>query len=317
MLIKNITHSDMDGVGCSIIMNKLFHDHLGFDESQIVRATYNDLFQNIMNFASFPQEDTILIITDLNVETQFLKKLLDLSNVKKLLYIDHHERSDGRKGLESLKYFEPSRFEYRWRKGVSATKSAYDFSVKHGIQTSKEFEKLINIIDIYDEWHKSDIRFNEALGLNSIYWDIGFDEFYKKFYDGLVWTKEMKEFVAGKFKEQNEYFEEAEKYNQIVEFDKKKVLISFNPKGKYTNLYTLRYDADLFILFDYETKLMRKFSLRSTNDYYDCNAISLKAAKNLKGAQAGGHKATAGISVPIEIGMDELITELLNVIEKI
>jgi len=317
MLIKNVTHSDMDGVGCSIIMNKLFHDHMGLDKIQITKTSYGDLFQNIMNFASYPEEDTVLIITDLSVETHFLKKILELPHIKKLLYIDHHERSDARKGLEGLKYFYSGKFQYRWRKGISATKSAYEYSIKNGIQPTKELDRLVSIIDVYDEWRKDDPKFTEGLALDEVYWDIGFEAFYDQFYDGLIWTKEMKTFVAARVQEQNDYFDEADQYIQKFEFGKKKVLVSFNPKGKYNNLFTLRYDADLFILFDYESKSMRKFSLRSSNDnFYDCNKITNEAASYFKGSKSGGHKGAAGISVPLNVELFELVEKIMEVVEK-
>jgi len=317
MLIKNITHSDMDGVGCSIIINKLFHDVMGFDELQISKTSYGDLFQNILNFVSYPQEETILIISDLNVETHILKKILDISHIKRLIYIDHHERSDDRKGLEGLKLLYSSKFTYKWQKGFSATKTAYEYAKSLGLEPTKEFDKLVNIIDVYDEWRKDDSKFNEGLSLNEIYWDGGFEEFYKQFYNGLIWTPEMKEFVKSRVNEQNEYFDEASDYIHEIEFGKHKVLISVNPKGKYNNLYTLRYDADLFVLFDYESKALKKFSLRSTNSYYDCNYITTEVSKCFKGSKGGGHKGASGISVPLEIEMEALIEEIIKVVEAI
>jgi len=315
MLIKNVTHADMDGVGCSIILSHLFKDKMELGDIEITKTSYSDLHQTIMNTISYPQEDTILIISDLGVDTEFLKKILEIPHIKKLLYIDHHERSDSRTGLDSLKYFNKGKFQYRWRKGFSATASVYEFCLKSGIDQSKELDYLVKVIDAYDEWKLKDPKFNEGLALNEIYWDIGFDEFFNKFYHGLEWTLEMKRFVKDRFNEQNEYFKNNEEFIQEFELGKEKVLISFNPQGKYNNLYSLRYDANLFILFDYESNSLKKFSLRaSNNSKIDCNVIARDIADKIKGGKGGGHKGAAGLSVPTEVDLEELFDAILEVL---
>ena len=177
----------MDGVGCSIVLSNLFNDFLGINEVDVLHVSYGDVQQTILNFINLSDEDTMVIISDLYIETGFLKTILEFEHVKKLLYIDHHERSDSRRGLESLKFMHGGVFQYRWKKGFSAVASAYEFAVKNGFPETDKFDRLVNIIDVYDEWKTDRPEFTEGLSLNSIYWDYGFDKFFEVFYNGLFW----------------------------------------------------------------------------------------------------------------------------------
>lgn len=316
MIIKNITHADMDGAGCSIIMSRLFNDHMAINELDITKTSYNDLKQTITNVVCSSDKDMMVVITDLLVPTAFLKTILEYEHVIKLLYIDHHERFDDRKGLESLKYLHKGKFEYRWKKGFSATSSCYEFSTSHGIPTSKKLDRLVNIIDVFDEWKTTDKNFTEGLGLNEVYWDIGFDKFYNDFYDGLIWTDKMKTFVSEEFKKQDEYFESADEHNIIFPMENgKKILVTFNPKGRYTNLYTLRYDYDLYFMFQYQSNSLKKFNLRS-NGKYNCDKIGQDVSQYIDGVVCGGHKCAGGLSVPFECSFERLLEVFMDVVEK-
>jgi len=308
MLIKNITHHDMDGAGCAVIIKHLFKEKLGLGKVHRTTVSYNDTEQIISNEVSSSQEDTLLIITDVRVQTSFLKKLLtDYHQVKKILYVDHHEREDGRKGLEGLKYLHPSKFEYRWRKGYSATQLCYDLAREHGIPTTDELDLFVECVDCYDEWKLDEEKFNEGFGLNETFWELGFHKFFDETFNGLVWSEKLKEIVIRKTTEQKEYFDRNEKYATILDLAKdRKLLVSFNPEGKYTNLYTLNYEADLFLIFAYEKNGIYKFSIRSRNSYFDADKIAAGMSTIFKSPKGGGHKGAAGFVIPSTHSLEEV-----------
>jgi len=300
MKLIQVTHHDMDGAGSAIVMKKLFKDHLGLGKVERHSVGYSETNQLILNILSTVQdEDVFLIITDLRIETKFLSLLLRMEKIKKFLYVDHHERADGRTGLESLKYLHKERFLYRWRKTYCATELCFQLAKEHGMPSTPEFDKLMARVDAYDMWHEEDKHFQEAFGLNELFWELGFNPFIEQFYDGLIWTDELKAIVKEKIDEQNLYFKEGK--DHIMEIDlanDRKLLMSFNPKGKFGNLYTLRYEADLFLIFAYVKDDFYKFSLRGRNPYFDTNLIAETMGSFIEHASGGGHAQAAGLQIP-------------------
>jgi len=319
MKIINFTHSDLDGVVCSIIMSHLFKDHLKLGDIQQVQLNYVDTEQMILNTLNSQKENVFVIITDLRIETKFLKTILKMDSVFKLVYIDHHEREDDRRGLDSLMYVHKEKFIYIWRIGYSASELSYQLAKKQNVPITDKLNYLVQCADLYDEWRIKDKRFQEGFNLNEIYWEFGFEKFFEYFYEGLVWNDEINDTVKTKLKEQDDFFKENdENYCQIIELKKdRKLLVSFNPQGKFNNLYTLRYDADLFLLFAYETGGLLKFSVRSKNSYFDCNLITKNISKYIKDAKGGGHKGASGLSVPAYYKLEEIFEAFMQNLEEI
>jgi len=313
MKIIQITHFDLDGASCAIVMKQLFNNHLDLGKVQRTPVGYEDTNQLILNKLSVNPDDVFLIITDLRIETKFLKLLLNMKKIKKLLYIDHHERDDDRKGLESLKYLFKEKFSYRWRKGFSATELCYQLAKERGLPTTLELDNLVKCTDVYDEWKLTDKEFDKGFALNEVFWELGFFNFFDKMYNGLVWTDDVKKIVKEKINEQNEYFKNNEKHIQTLDLAKnRKLLISFNPEGKYTNIYTLKYDADLYLVFAFEKNEKYKFSVRSRNSYFDANEICQNMKNYLEGSQGGGHKGASGLAIPTKYSLEQIFEAFME-----
>lgn len=313
MKIIQCTHHDLDGVSSAIIMKHLFNVYYGLGKVHRFSVGYEDTNQLILNKLSTDPDDTFLIITDLRIETKFLKLLLNMKKIKRLLYIDHHEREDDRKGLEGLKYIFKEKFTYRWRKGYSATELCYQLAKERGLPTTSKLDNLVKCTDVYDEWKLNDSKFDEGFALNEVFWELSFFKFFDKMYDGLTWTDDVKEIAKIKINEQNEYFKENKKHIQILDLAKdRKLLISFNPIGKYTNIYTLKYDADLFLIFGHEKNDQFKFSVRSRNPYFDANEICQNMKNFLEGSKGGGHKGASGLLIPSKFSLEQIFDSFMK-----
>jgi len=319
MKLIQVTHHDMDGAGAAIVMKKLFKDHLGLGKVERHSVGYSETNQMILNILSTVQdEDIFLIITDLRIETKFLTLLLRMDKIKNLLYVDHHERSDGRTGLESLKYLHKSRFMYRWRKTYCATELCFQLAKEHGMPSTSEFDKLIARVDAYDMWHENNKHFQEAFGLNELFWELGFNPFIDQFYDGLIWTDDLKAIVKEKIDEQNLYFEEGQEHIMEVPLaNDRKLLMSFNPQGKFGNLYTLRYEANLFLIYAYPKDGFYKFSLRGRDSYFDTNLIAENMDKFIPNAFGGGHAQAAGLHIPIENDFEHIFEQFMACLDSL
>ena len=320
MRIIHMTHHDLDGAGCAIAIKHLFNRHLQLGKVQVETIGYIDTKQFIFNNLSIHKdEDLLLIVSDVRVETEVLNSILStFPNVRKFLYVDHHERVDDRKGLEGIKYLQKGRFDYRWRKGHAAAKLCYEIAREQGASNSSEMEKLIKCIDAYDEWKIEEQPFREGYRLNEVFWEMGFFPFYDKFNEGLKWDDDALEIVERKLKEQDDYFNSNKKYIHTIELaNDRKLLMSFDPRGLFTNLYTLRYDASLYFIFGKDKDGLLKFSFRVRDSYFDANQICMTLSEAYKGVSGGGHKGAAGIVFPKSYTFEDIFDMVMETLEKL
>ena len=156
-----LTHSDMDGVGCAILLTNTYKKQV----VKILNTGYNSIHQKIHNASLHNCKN--IIVTDLSLEDIHIKSLeVYFDNV---IFIDHHETS------KDIRY--PLDWKVFINTKACATKLVQVFLTHkgHDLKSSKEF---VNLVNDYDIWLHQD---SDSILLNNIYWELKFNKFLKSF----------------------------------------------------------------------------------------------------------------------------------------
>jgi oligoribonuclease NrnB/cAMP/cGMP phosphodiesterase (DHH superfamily) len=264
--ILNISHSDLDGAGCSIILANVFKN-IEFNFCQY----YNiDRYMEVIDYSQYD----FVIITDVHPEKE---ASLDLSD--KIILIDHHQSP----------YHNPAKNRYVISdKGVSATKlvmhwceQMYDVSLSH-------LYMLMKYINDYDMWI---LKYPKSKMLNDLlFHKYKCDGFLNAFLNGRVtFTKEERVLLIKLNNQFNELYD-----NLVV-----------HPIGRIKGCIVFQYEfinevaSKLMTSFD-EIDLVvitdigkRTASVRTTSEEVNLGMIF----QNLKWDRSGGHPKTAGFYV--------------------
>lgn len=321
MRFVNVTHNDLDGVTCGILVKK-FCDEKNID-LETISANYGEIpeiFYSVIATTKEKNEKLNLIITDLNVRKEVLEKILSHECVYSVVFIDHHEKEDDLDFEELKRRFPNKKFYYNWNKekcGASLTK---EFLEKHGgIKYTPEMEKLVYFTNLYDVWQSTHKDFPIALKLNDIYWHNTkekFDIFFKNFADGYDWTDEYEKLAKEIANVRDSFFEEVEEYSEVVNLPKKqKCRMVFHPDNRYTNFFGLKYDEDIFFIFVRQNNGSNIFSIRLKSvEHIKANYIAATVG-NALGGDGGGHSKAAGFHCPADVELEQIVSTFLDVVE--
>lgn len=212
-----LSHNDMDGYGCRLSFMRAFpHSDI------IAHVGYDAIIAGLTEFDIHLTNKTIncLFITDLSFGKQDSEFLLNL--VKKhpsavFYYVDHHpfDKEGIVEVFEQLKA-QPN-FTLVHTEKFSATYINYKFLLSKGMFAYDEhFEKVIELIDVYDTWKDTDSRFPTAMILN--------DMFYKHKEKDIFINETSKGKLSDEFKvemkelhhQKNEHYKYLEENNLVV-----------------------------------------------------------------------------------------------------
>ncbi|KAA0259021.1 phosphoesterase [Deferribacter autotrophicus] len=271
-MILHITHNDLDGAGCGILVKKTLPDvvtyYLNYDE-------VDEFLKN--NYVNFDK----IIITDVAPS----KDIFDLIyREKDVLLIDHHKTT----------------LHFRDYKGVihsldkCATFLTYEWLLKEGFEIN-EYEDFVKVVNDYDIWILEDSR---SLELNMLFYLYGLERFVDRFLKKPSVDFEEKESFLLEIERgrQKDYLEKAKDY----------VTVNEDKEGRrFGYIFAEMYNSELGHFLINELKLdyviiinaqKKKISLRSRKDI----DVSIIAKRN----GGGGHKNAAGFSTDFDFGIN-------------
>lgn len=263
--ILHITHNDLDGAGCGIIVKKIYRDaevkHLDYKEvDNFIIENYRDYNRVIITDVT-PSKDTIEL----------------LSNEVTLLVIDHHKTSTH---LLNKDYAI-----------IDINKCATLLTYEWALTIDKKieiYEQFVKLVNDYDLWKN---EFAESRDLNILFTTLGLEKFTERFLNNgsIEFDKCEKVLIDVEKESLNISFEEALINHRIY-------------NDRWNNVFCLtfteRYNSEIgdFLLqklnVDYILMInakKSKVSLRSKENF-DVSEIALKFG-------GGGHKNAAGFTL--------------------
>jgi len=189
--ILNLSHADLDGVGCSIVLQNIYKNI----EFKSLKYGEVDSFLKTVNFKNYD----CVILTDISPEHI---ETFDLSD--KIFLLDHHETA--------VKYHCPE------KNRLINTKNSASVFVKEFFEKLFNLDfyylnDLISIIDDFDLWKLQDPR---SKFFNELYFKMYESDFRRRFGNGNTkLTQEEIDYVLQRKKEFNKLYENLD----IYEFD--------------------------------------------------------------------------------------------------
>ena len=317
-----ITHYDLDGAVCAILCKYAIKTHgvAGYIQGKVERipAVYEKIPEVIFNSIAVQKhndEQVDMIITDLRISSADLAKTVESPFIRSLLYIDHHER-DGEIGLQTIDYMD-NKFDFAWMHGqyAAAALTLRYFVTKLGVKFPDSMFKLVKLTDAFDEWKKDSPLFPEAVLLNDLFWEYGFNDFCSEFGSGYNLTNKHRQDLERIEKEKDKYFEEAAENCAVLEYGKNKTcLVSMQPGGKWANEYTLRWDCNTYLILGKAKTGVITFSTRARDDKTQVNEIASQVASKF-GGTGGGHYTAAGFYVSGDTALSDVVETFMETLE--
>ncbi|MFX3625370.1 MAG: DHH family phosphoesterase [Ectobacillus sp.] len=168
-----LSHNDLDGVGCGILMRCAFGDGAEVRYNSVAGLNYQ-----VERFLEQPDPDTHLIITDLSVHEENEEKLNEyVAQGGKVNLIDHHKTALHLNDRE----WAAVTVEYEDGRLASATSLLYDFLIENGwVQVSPALDEFVELVRQYDTWEWEMNKNETAKRLNDLFFLLSIDEFEKK-----------------------------------------------------------------------------------------------------------------------------------------
>ena len=275
--IINLTHSDLDGVVCAILLKKIY------SEVKVHSCTYktvNDKFGELIN--EFP--NATYYITDMSLDESKFKEFL-VGN-KNIHLIDHHPAAESSIIENKVVYMNRG----------SGCKLVLDTLLAQGHLFDSEMKKLVEIASDYDTWtHK--LKMSKIL--NRLYSYYRFKGFLNRFEDGISnFTEEEKEYI----KKNNDHINSYLKSIEVFDIDDGCYLVK--TKENYVDeicqyiIDTLNADT-VFLYHVHSKKLMLRGKYLNYGEF----------AKEFGG---GGHPYAASISIGSGEELGNIIQKFLE-----
>ena len=170
-MVKLITHSDLDGIGCEILFR--YVEGMFDNNIDVVIAEYNDVNEIVENALNELENGkyTELFITDLSINNELAKRISDNNMNVKLL--DHHPSAEF---LNKYKFANVIIESGRGKEcGTSLLASHYYEYLQH---VNIEIVKFIELVRQYDTWEWRDKYNNiDAKKLNDLLYILGREKF--------------------------------------------------------------------------------------------------------------------------------------------
>ena len=297
--IINLTHTDMDGSGCSILSKLVFPDR------DVIHTSYGRI-ADILEGLRYTKENQLLI-TDLCFTEEDFELLEDISdNFDKIVYIDHH--------LYEFDYkkFRSDKIKIYVDTKACATKLTYAYLKQY--KDLSEYRELTEIINSFDIWQEDSEYFSRGKNYNKLFWNIGQKQFEYQFFK----NPSLDEARENKIKEINKEIKEYFKNNKDRIIFDEDIVVSF--LDEYISEI-----KDVFKKQKVSINFMKNchFSIRINSEVSEEKAELIREAflkKVFKPAQvisAGGHLRAFGITiVEAEIFEIKSKVELMSKIAK-
>ena len=293
-----MTHYDLDGVGCDIVLSKLFNF------KKRLKVGYNRVDEYISN--GYLMFYDACFVTDLSLKSEHIQRLTD-EYENKFFYSDHHIITE-----DELHNCDIKGSTILFNTELSSTANILRYFHK-SFGSNKEMIDLARYISVYDMWQhdKYSLDFNQGHALNVLFWYYKYDYFFERFKNGFKgYTKEEHKYLKNYYANRKAAIDNTE-HEEIG----RNSIVYIGAEQVYINEYSLLhkgYDAYYIIYIDGTDTL--RLSIRS--DREDCNfGKIMNDVVPLFNCiiDGGGHKQAAGMSFK----PDTDLNDVFNVIEYI
>ncbi|WP_022850556.1 DHH family phosphoesterase [Limisalsivibrio acetivorans] len=277
-MLLHITHNDLDGVGCGILVKKFLGD------VQTAYCNYNDVDPTLDE--AYGQVNSVLITDLAPSERMYMKAVGEVD----ITAIDHHPSSEWMKEHHSVIH-DTTR---------SATLLTFEWLREQGYDV-EPYRNFVDCVNDFDMWH---MQRKDSLRMNVLFMKLGIDRFAKRFmdkpYQGFDDTEEM--IISMEEDRRDRYIRNAAASGfQFTDKDGLKGFFVFCEEynSELGNYITGEYNTDYVILMNAQKK---KVSLRSRRGI---DIGSLAVANG-----GGGHKNAAGFSTDFDFCVSEFLREI-------
>lgn len=274
-MILHITHNDLDGAGCSVLMKKFLEPDF------TVYLNYDEIDNFIINNSHKYQK---IIITDLSPSLEVAKFLAESVDV---LFIDHHITSE-----HLVEYFDS--FHDTTKSGTLLT---FEWLVENNFECGS-YRNFAELVNDYDMWH---LRLADSLKLNMLFSLFGIERFVERFLKNPFVKFDSGEALILDIEE--------EAKNKYLSNGLKNISLFTDKQGRiFAVIFAEKYNSELghYIVNNSEASYVviinaqkKKISLRSKAEI-DVSEIAVQNG-------GGGHKNAAGFSTDFDFGLGDFL----------
>ena len=218
MSILSLSHSDLDGIGCQIVLRAQF------GEIRRMNISYGkiDEYLNIIDDYCYRENPTKVFVTDLSFKYHHLELMSSIAekypNIK-FYFIDHHPFE------EKFRHLVLPNFTIVITDKASATKLTYlTIKSNYGLN-NKELETFVNYVNAYDIWLDDTPEFKVGFVYNELFWSYKINYFWSKFKDNYKLRNSDKEKYKELIQKKNKLFAKLEKSGRVMKFTNRILLI--------------------------------------------------------------------------------------------
>ncbi len=275
--ILNVSHLDLDGVGCSIVLQNIYKN---IEFRSLKYGEVNKCLESI-NFDFYD----CVILTDISPEDESVFKLSD-----KIFLLDHHP--------SALKYNDPNSNRLV-REGTCAATFVKEFFENLFKIDLSYLNDLLNIINDYDLWILNDSR---SWAFNELYFKMYESDFIRRFKNG---DTKLRPDELKYIDERRKLFNEEYKKLDIYEFDSINAcfFIGTNFINDFCHKLMDENGYDVTICVNPKS---RNCSVRTKRDDLDVGKVLQELGIG------GGHKKAGAF----RLNMNEEVSTKLDMIEK-
>jgi len=286
MSILSMSHTDLDGIGCQIILRQTF------GEITRMNLSYNkvDEYLEILEDYCIHNRPQKVFITDLSFNEQQMNTLTNITRTYNdilFYFIDHHPAQCNYENLSS------ANFVILVTDKACATKLVYLYCKANFGLVNEDLGVFVEYVNAYDIWLTDKPEFKVGLVYNDIFWEYRIKHFWNRFKDDFKLRNSDKE----KFKElmikKRKVFGKLENSGRMFKLQDQKIFMIF--LDDFKNHITLDYpDYNIYVM----VSSYGGFSVRLRNDFakgypFKDNVVnSLLSLQNI--GNAGGHHAAFG-----------------------
>jgi len=288
-MIINLTHYDLDGVTCSIVL----HNTIGLNQNYCIGYSKIDEYLDIIDEHCVRNFFDTIYITDLKFEEYQLAKLQEISlkHNSKFIFIDHHQYS-----------FTPSKYKSKnltilVNEGYSASTLTYLYLRKFKDITIKDdLNRFLKAVNSYDLWQDDNKDFRVGFVYNELFWDYGKEHFYSKFKESFGIRANDKERYKKILEKKNEAMDKIKKSGKLFSIGSNDMLLIFT--DKFMNFVTLDFpDYKTYVIVNSTGRISVRLNknLKSQEEAHKMFISKIKDIESTK--TVGGHTRAFGITL--------------------
>lgn len=293
-MIYHITHNDLDGVACSVLMREVMKKKPQDYKVEFISYRQAKSFMDLQSFLQNAKEGDTVLVTDLSLAQTDGGVFMQVSSYLArrgiyLLYFDHHKDS-----CEFTPPSSPLVGEYHADMSRSATKMVYDYFLSPvDANSSKRALKIADFVDAvnaFDLWQQDSVHYNRGKSLNTLLSYFGIDEFINR---GYLTKYTAQDANIVKFEENRKRSLFERQHLQIIKDD-----FYYRIGVAFLNEYTSEFAQ--YVLDKYDNTLDAVQIIDMTNlkiSFRSRVGSDVDVSQIAKRLGGGGHKHAAGVSL--------------------